>query len=81
MWQELTLDGEASWARRALVMYPARGEPGQTHPGLLLFHGRGETASESAALHAWRDGYGLVSSDARLRRCSVPPILRGWYLP
>jgi enterochelin esterase-like enzyme len=70
-WKELTFDGEASWARRALVAYPTRSEPGQTHPGLLLFHGRGETASESAALHAWRDSYGLVSSDARLRR---PPI-------
>lgn len=70
-WKELTLDGGPSWARRALVAYPTRSEPGQTHPGLLLFHGRGETASESAALHAWRDSYGLVSSDARLRR---PPI-------
>jgi len=70
-WQELTLDAEPRWARRALVVYPARSAPGQTHPGLLLFHGRGETASESAALHAWRDSYGLVSSDARLRR---PPI-------
>jgi hypothetical protein len=70
-WKELTLDGEPSWARRALVAYPTRSEPGQTHPGLLLFHGRGETASVSAALHAWRDSYGLVSSDARLRR---PPI-------
>jgi hypothetical protein len=70
-WKELKLDGEPSWARRALVVYPARSEPGQTHPGLLLFHGRGETASESAALRAWRDSYGLVTSDARLRR---PPI-------
>jgi hypothetical protein len=69
--KELTLEGAPSWARRALVLYPARGEAGHTHPGLLLFHGRGEAASETAALRAWRDNYGLERSDARLRR---PPI-------
>jgi enterochelin esterase-like enzyme len=70
-WKELTLDGEERWGRRALVLYPSGSGPGQTHPGLLLFHGRGETKSEVAALHAWRASYGLERSDARLRR---PPI-------
>jgi enterochelin esterase-like enzyme len=70
-WKELTLEGEARWARRALVLYPSHSEPGQTHPGLLLFHGRGETSSVAAGLHAWRTSYGLEQSDARLRR---PPI-------
>jgi enterochelin esterase-like enzyme len=53
-------------------MFPAQRAPGQTYPGLLLFHGRGETSNEQAALHAWRSSYGLEESEARLRR---PPVV------
>jgi len=70
-WKEIALDGDEPWARRALVAYPRDSAAGQTHAGLLLFHGRGETSSEAAALQAWRTSYGLERSDARLRR---PPI-------
>ncbi|HTV20630.1 MAG TPA: hypothetical protein VMG12_18230, partial [Polyangiaceae bacterium] len=70
-WKEVSLDSDDRWGRRALVLHPTGGPPGQTYPGLLLFHGRGETSSEQAALHAWREDYGLERSDARLRR---PPI-------
>jgi hypothetical protein len=82
-WQELTLDAAPSWARHALVMYPTPSERGRTYPGLLLFHGRGETASEAAALHAWRASYGLERSDARLRRppIALTPDERRYILP
>lgn len=52
-------------------MYPSHSEPGRTYPGLLLFHGRGETSSESLAIHAWRESYGLERSARRLAR---PPL-------
>lgn len=71
-WLELPLPREHGLARRALVMFPTQRAPGQTFPGLILFHGRGETANEEAALHAWRTSYGLEESEARLRR---PPIV------
>ncbi len=71
-WLELPLRPERGVARRALVMFPAQRSPGQTFPGLLLFHGRGETSNDEAALHAWRTSYGLEESDARLRR---PPVV------
>lgn len=70
-WLELPLAGERGPGRRAIVMYPTATQPGQTYPGLLLFHGRGETSNDSVAIHAWRTLYGLERSDARLRR---PPI-------
>lgn len=63
-WRELDLPG----SRRALVMSPAHGTPEQTYPGLLLFHGLGETRSAELGLHAWRTSYGAEDSYARLRR-------------
>lgn len=68
-WLELPLDervGAPAW--RALVLYPTERNEGQTYPGLLLFHGLGETTNAELGLHAWRTRYGLVDSDARLRR-------------
>jgi enterochelin esterase-like enzyme len=70
-WLELPLARERGLARRALVLYPTGGAPGQTYPGLLLFHGRGETTSEQIGIHAWRSRYGLERSVERLRR---PPL-------
>lgn len=57
---------------RALVLSPAGRRPGQTYPGLLLFHGRGEARDPERGLHAWRTLYGLASSYARLVR--PPPL-------
>jgi enterochelin esterase-like enzyme len=71
-WLELPLDADDGSSRRALVMYPTQRAPGQTYPGLLLFHGRGETTSEQVGIHAWRAPYGLERSDARLRH---PPLV------
>jgi enterochelin esterase-like enzyme len=70
-WRELPLATERGLPRRALVMYPTHGAPGQTYPGLLLFHGLGESTDEQVGIHAWQTRYGLEQSDARLRH---PPI-------
>jgi enterochelin esterase-like enzyme len=69
-WVELSL-ADRGITRRAIVLFPSRSEPGQTHPALLLFHGRGETTSQELGIHAWRTRYGLEQWDARLRR---PPL-------
>jgi enterochelin esterase-like enzyme len=66
-WRELELAG----SRRALVLSPAHPDPDQTYPGLLLFHGLGETRSAELALHAWRTSYGAEDSYARLLH---PPL-------
>lgn len=71
-WKEIALPGDERWARRALVGFPRDSAEGRPRPGLLLFHGRGEASSEAVAIAAWRERYGLESSDARLRR---PPIV------
>ncbi len=70
-WIELPVRGQKGLAQRALALYPADAQPGQTYPGLLLFHGRGEARREVDAIHAWREPYGLEDSYARLSR---PPI-------
>jgi enterochelin esterase-like enzyme len=66
-WRELELPG----SRRALVLSPAHGAADQTYPGLVLFHGLGETRSAELALHAWRTSYGAQDSYARLLH---PPL-------
>ena len=66
-WRELELPG----SRRALVLSPAHGSADETYPGLLLFHGLGETRSAELALHAWRTSYGAQDSYARLLH---PPL-------
>lgn len=68
---DLRLEGDRGLARRALVLSPAHGPAGQTYPGLLLMHGRGEAVDELTAIHAWRARYGLVESYARLLRAPV----------
>lgn len=69
---ELVLDapGSRRW-RRALVLAPAHGPSGPPAAALLLFHGRGETGDERAAMQAWRTRYGLADSYARLQ---APPL-------
>jgi hypothetical protein len=70
-WLELPVPGRRPSSRRALVIYPAEAQPGQTFPGLLLFHGRGEARDSGLAIHAWRTHYGAEESIGRLSR---PPI-------
>lgn len=71
-WLELPREGPRAPSRRALVLYPESAQPGQTFPGLLLFHGRGEARDDRLALHAWRQPYGLEDSYTRLTR---PPVV------
>lgn len=70
-WAELPLARGRGDAYRALVLRPARAAPDRTYPGLLLFHGRGESRSPELGLHAWRTAYGLERAHARLAR---PPL-------
>ena len=70
-WAELTLERGRGESYRALVLYPARPETDRTYPGLLLFHGRGESQSPELGLHAWRNAYGLERAHGRLVR---PPL-------
>jgi enterochelin esterase-like enzyme len=71
--QEITTGGDARLSRRALVLSPRARHPGERWPVLVLLHGLGETGNERLGLRAWSDRYGLIESDARLRR---PPISR-----
>lgn len=66
-WAELPLEQGSGPARRALVIYPAT-PADRTYPGLVLFHGRGETNAAELGLHAWRTRYGLERNHARLRQ-------------
>lgn len=70
-WAELTLERQRGENYRALVLHPARPDPDRTYPGLLLFHGRGESRRPELGLHAWRSAYGLERAHARL---ASPPL-------
>lgn len=70
-WAELTLERRRGENYRALVLHPAQPAPDRTYPGLLLFHGRGESRRPELGLHAWRSAYGLERAHARLVR---PPL-------
>jgi len=70
-WAELVLERRRGATYRALVLHPARPAPDRTYPGLLLFHGRGESRRPELGLHAWRSAYGLTRAHARLVR---PPL-------
>lgn len=63
----LTLPVDARSTRKALVLTPRVARKGG-YPVLVLLHGLAETASEAFGLSAWSERYGLVDSDARLRR-------------
>jgi enterochelin esterase-like enzyme len=70
-WAELTLERRRGENYRALVLHPERSATDRTYPGLLLFHGRGESRRPELGLHAWRGAYGLERAHARLAR---PPL-------
>lgn len=70
-WAELTLERRRGASYRAIVLHPARPAIDRTYPGLLLFHGRGESRRPELGLHAWRGAYGLERAHARLVR---PPL-------
>ncbi len=65
----LEIPGE-KLARRCLLLVPRASEVGRV---LVLFHGLGETTSESLGIRAWADRYGLLSS---ARRLGTPPVVR-----
>jgi pimeloyl-ACP methyl ester carboxylesterase len=65
----LEIPGE-KLARRCLLLVPRASEVGRV---LVLFHGLGETTSESLGIRAWADRYGLVSA---ARRLAAPPVAR-----
>ena len=67
-WAELPLERRRGDKYRALVLYPADRTAERSYPGLLLFHGRGESQSAELGLHAWRTRYGLEQNHARLSR-------------
>ena len=67
-WAELPLERWRGQQYRALVLSPVPTGTDRVYPGLLLFHGRGESRRVELGLHAWRTRYGLVQSDARARR-------------
>jgi enterochelin esterase-like enzyme len=70
-WAELPLERWRGEKYRALVIFPAQRQAPRAYPGLLLFHGRGESGSAELGLHAWRTRYGLESSHARLSRAPL----------
>jgi predicted esterase len=70
---DLKLAGDASVARRALVLVPKSFDPAARHPAVVLLHGYGQASSETAAIHAWRDDYGALRNVFRLEN---PPIER-----
>lgn len=75
----LTLPVDAKSSRRALVLAPRLPRRGG-YPVLVLLHGLAETTNEALGLTAWSDRYGLVESDARLRRGKVARPTQNRYL-
>lgn len=64
-----------SVARQARVLLPP--ETAARRRVLILLHGRGEASNPRLGLRAWPELYGLVETDARLRRGEVAPTLAG----
>jgi len=62
-----------AFGKTCLLLRPARVREDQPLPLLVLFHGLGETVSESLGIHAWADRYGLPQAYERL---TAPPIVR-----
>jgi pimeloyl-ACP methyl ester carboxylesterase len=65
--------GEHAVARKARVLLPP--ERSARRRVLILLHGRGEASSPRLGLRAWPELYGLIETDARLRRGEVAPEL------
>jgi enterochelin esterase-like enzyme len=70
---EVPVTGAGKFGKKCLLLRPARAPTAQPLPLLVLFHGLGETDSESLGIHAWRDRYGLPEAYARL---VAPPVER-----
>lgn len=68
--RELEVPGERL-ARRCLLLVPKA--PTGRERLLVLFHGLGETVSQSLGIRAWADRYGLALAHQRLLR---PPVAR-----
>jgi hypothetical protein len=68
--RELEVPGERL-ASRCLLLLPR--VPSGRERLLVLFHGLGETVSQSLGIRAWADRYGLLAAHARLSR---PPVSR-----
>lgn len=66
--RDIDVGGAPDLARRARLVLPSGAAPQRL---LILLHGRGETASESLALRAWTELYGLLDAQ---RRLSAPPV-------
>ena len=71
--RELHLPNPGKFARKCLLLRPARVPETEALPLLVLFHGLGETTSEALGIRAWYDRYGLPQAYARL---SEPPVQR-----
>ncbi len=71
--REIEVPGAGGFGKKCLVLRPSRVDENTTLPLLILFHGLGETVSESLGIHAWADKYGLLDAYARL---AAPPVVR-----
>lgn len=71
--REVLVPGAGKFGKRCLLLRPSRVPEGVPLPLLILFHGLGETESETLGIHAWRDRYGLPEAYARL---VAPPVVR-----
>src|SRR3954452_13655182 len=73
--RELSLPNSGRFAQKCLLLRPARVPETRALPLLVLFHGLGETGSESLGIRAWYDRYGLPEAYARLREPRVERTL------
>jgi hypothetical protein len=71
--RELTVAGAGRFGKKCLLLRPTRVKEDTPLPLLTLFHGLGETNSETLGIHAWHDRYGLPEAYARL---VAPPVER-----
>ena len=71
--RELDLPNAGHFGRKCLLIRPTRVPPEVALPLVILFHGLGETESESLGIHAWFERYGLPQAYARL---CAPPVVR-----
>jgi enterochelin esterase-like enzyme len=71
--RELPIPGAGRFGQKCLLLRPTRVPDSVALPLLLLFHGLGETGSETLGIHAWYDRYGLPEAYARL---CAPPVVR-----
>ncbi|MET0790081.1 MAG: alpha/beta hydrolase-fold protein [Polyangiaceae bacterium] len=71
--REIELPKPGKFGRKCLLLRPTQVPEDVPLPLLVLFHGLGETSTESLGIRAWYDRYGLPGAYARL---SAPPVQR-----